>query len=85
MFLYICSFGYEVVFIPKFIKDIINQCKEELAEETLKAISKDKYGKDAAIIGEVIGNENNRVLIETAVGGQRILESPIADPVPRVC
>ena len=59
--------------------------KSDLAEETLKAISKDKYGKDAAIIGEVIDSKNNHVLIETAVGGQRILESPIADPVPRVC
>ena len=59
--------------------------KKDLADETLEAIKKDKYGKDAAIIGEVIDSENNRVLIETAVGGQRILESPIADPVPRVC
>ena len=59
--------------------------KSDLAHETLEAIKKDKYGKDAAIIGEVIESEKNHVLIETAVGGQRILESPIADPVPRVC
>jgi hydrogenase expression/formation protein HypE len=59
--------------------------KADLAEKTLDAISKDKYGKDAAIIGEVIDSKNNHVLIETAVGGQRILEAPIADPVPRVC
>ena len=59
--------------------------KGDLANETLEAISKDKYGKDATIIGEVIGSDKNHVLIETAVGGQRILESPIADPVPRVC
>jgi len=57
--------------------------RPDLAEETLKAISKDKYGKDAAIIGEVVSGKH--VLIETSVGGQRILESPIADPVPRVC
>ena len=72
---------YEVANEGKVVMGV----KGDLAEETLKAISKDKYGKDAAIIGEVIGNDNNRVLIETAVGGQRILESPIADPVPRVC
>ncbi|MDR1721826.1 MAG: hydrogenase expression/formation protein HypE [Methanobrevibacter sp.] len=57
--------------------------KSEYAEETLKAIQKDKYGKNAAIIGEVV--EGNRVLMETPVGGTRILEAPIADPVPRVC
>ncbi len=53
------------------------------AESILEAIKTDKYGKDAAIIGEVV--EGNHVIIETAVGGQRILEAPIADPVPRVC
>jgi len=72
---------YEVANEGKVIMGV----KGDLAHETLEAISKDKYGKDAAIIGEVIGSENNHVLIETAVGGQRILESPIADPVPRVC
>ena len=53
------------------------------ADEILEAIKTDKYGKDAAIIGEVV--EGKHVIIETAVGGQRILETPIADPVPRVC
>jgi len=70
---------YEVANEGKVIMGV----KSDLAEETLKAISKDKYGKDAAIIGEVTSDKY--VLIETPVGGQRILESPIADPVPRVC
>ncbi|MBZ9570674.1 hydrogenase expression/formation protein HypE [Methanobrevibacter sp. TMH8] len=72
---------YEVANEGKIVMGV----KSDLAEETLEAISKDKYGKDAAIVGEVINSDNNHVLIETAVGGQRILESPIADPVPRVC
>lgn len=70
---------YEVANEGKVIMGV----KPELAEETLKSIKKDKYGKDAAIIGEV--TDDKHVLIETSVGGQRILESPIADPVPRVC
>ncbi|MDR0911466.1 MAG: hydrogenase expression/formation protein HypE [Methanobrevibacter sp.] len=57
--------------------------KAEDADNILEAIQKTKYGKDAAIIGEVI--EGNRVLVETPIGGTRILEAPIADPVPRVC
>ncbi len=72
---------YEVANEGKIIMGV----KADLAEETLSAISKDKYGKDAVIIGEVIENDNSHVLIETKVGGKRILESPIADPVPRVC
>ena len=57
--------------------------KADKADEVLEAIKTDKYGKDAAIVGEVV--EGEKVIIETGVGGQRILETPIADPVPRVC
>lgn len=45
----------------------------EKAEEILVAIKADKYGKDAAIIGEVI--DEDKVLIETGIGGIRILET----------
>ncbi|MCC7553030.1 MAG: hydrogenase expression/formation protein HypE [Methanobacteriaceae archaeon] len=62
---------------------VVMGVKSDLADEVLEIIKKSEYGSDAAIIGEVI--EGNHVLIETPVGGQRILESPIADPVPRVC
>lgn len=54
-----------------------------LAEQTLKAIKNTKYGSDAQIIGEV--TKDKHVILETSVGGKRILEAPIADPVPRVC
>lgn len=53
------------------------------AEEILQAIRKTKYGKDAQIIGEVTTDKH--VILETVMGGKRILEAPIADPVPRVC
>jgi hydrogenase expression/formation protein HypE len=70
---------YEVANEGKVVMGV----ESEFADEILEAIKKDQYGKDAAIIGEVI--EGRHVLIETPVGGQRILEAPIADPVPRVC
>jgi len=55
----------------------------EKADEILEAIRKNKYGKDAQIIGEV--TRDKHVILETMMGGKRILEAPIADPVPRVC
>ncbi|MGC9516332.1 MAG: hydrogenase expression/formation protein HypE [Methanomicrobiales archaeon] len=57
--------------------------KPDKAEEILEAVRKTKYGKDAQIIGEVI--DDKHVIMETSLGGKRILEAPIADPVPRVC
>ena len=55
----------------------------EKADEILSAIKKTKYGKEAQIIGQV--DQNKHVIMETILGGKRILEAPIADPVPRVC
>ncbi|MCK9151599.1 hydrogenase expression/formation protein HypE [Methanobacterium alcaliphilum] len=62
---------------------VIMGVRPELAEETLSAVRSTKYGSEAQIIGEV--TEGNHVLMETSLGGKRILEAPIADPVPRVC
>jgi hydrogenase expression/formation protein HypE len=70
---------YEVANEGKVVMGV----EADKAEETLEAIRKTKYGKDAQIIGEV--TDNVHVVIETLLGGKRILEAPIADPVPRVC
>ena len=62
---------------------VVMGVKADKAQEVLEAIKTEEYGKDAAIIGEVV--EGEYVVVETPIGGQRILEAPIADPVPRVC
>lgn len=70
---------YEVANEGKVIMGV----KPDKADEILEAIRKTKYGKDAQIIGEV--TQDKHVILETVMGGKRILEEPIADPVPRVC
>jgi len=55
----------------------------EMADQILSAIKKTKYGKEAQIIGRI--SQDKHVIMETILGGKRILEAPIADPVPRVC
>ena len=56
---------------------------ERDAEEVLAAIRGHKYGRDAAIIGTVTSGSG--VVMETLVGGERFIEPPVGDPVPRVC
>lgn len=58
---------------------------ENKAEEVLKIIKSTELGKDAQIIGEVIPDHPGKVILETVVGGKRIMEPPMGDPVPRVC
>ena len=62
---------------------VVMGVEAEKADEILEALRKTKYGKEAQIIGEV--TEDKHVIMETLLGGKRILEAPIADPVPRVC
>jgi hydrogenase expression/formation protein HypE len=56
---------------------------EKDAEAVLAALKSHQYGKDAAIIGKVV--PGSRVVMETAIGGERFIEPPMGDPVPRVC
>jgi hydrogenase expression/formation protein HypE len=64
-------------------KAVIGVAPED-AEAVLSALKKTKYGKGSVMIGEVKKGKG-RVVLKTSVGGERLLESPVGDPVPRVC
>ncbi|MDD3257378.1 MAG: AIR synthase-related protein, partial [Methanocorpusculum sp.] len=55
----------------------------EVADKVLAALKAHPYGKDAAIIGEVV--EGSGVVMRTRIGSERFIEPPLGDPVPRVC
>jgi len=54
------------------------------AEEVLEALRETKEGRDAQLIGQAT-DRFREVVLETIVGGQRIIPPPIGDPVPRIC
>ena len=66
---------------------IIIGCKTENAERILNTLKNNKYGKDAAIIGTVKPPISGKplVVMETSVGGKRVVEKPVGEPIPRVC
>lgn len=64
-------------------KIIIGVIKEK-AEEVLEVLRKTREGKDAQIIGEA-RKDLDGVVLETVVGGKRIVPPPVGDPVPRIC
>lgn len=59
-------------------------CVPSMAEEVLKAIRSHPLGRNAAIVGKAT-SKYQRVVLHTEVGGHRILEPPVGDPVPRIC
>lgn len=58
--------------------------EEEKAEEVLGAVRRDRYGGDAAITGTVLEGRG-RVILETFIGGKRIVREPLGSPMPRIC
>jgi hydrogenase expression/formation protein HypE len=56
----------------------------EKAQEVLDAIKSVPEGTDGAIIGEVT-DDVDAVVLETVVGGKRLMDPPLGDPVPRIC
>jgi hydrogenase expression/formation protein HypE len=64
----------------KFVLGVI----PEMTEEVLKVIKQNQYGEEARVIGKAT-DEVKRVVLETVVGGRRIIEAPVGDPVPRIC
>jgi hydrogenase expression/formation protein HypE len=59
--------------------------RENKAQELLEVMRGTQQGKNAQIIGEVKNRYNGKVILETTIGGRRIMEPPAGDPVPRVC
>ena len=53
------------------------------AEAILAALRSHPYGREATIVGTVV--KGSHVIMETAIGGERFIEPPMGDPVPRVC
>ncbi|UCG70398.1 MAG: hydrogenase expression/formation protein HypE [Thermoplasmata archaeon] len=56
----------------------------EKADEVLDALKRTDEGGDAVIIG-CVKKGDGTVILNTLVGGKRIVDMPIGDPVPRIC
>jgi hydrogenase expression/formation protein HypE len=60
-------------------------CPESDAQIVLSAMKNHKYGINAAIIGSVTASDKGRVVLKTIIGGERIVDLPTGELVPRIC
>lgn len=72
--LLVANEGKVVVFVP-----------EECVEAALTAMRGHPLGRDAVCIGRVTDAHPGTVVLRTPVGGERILDLPFAEPLPRIC
>ncbi len=76
------AFGIDPLTIANEGKVVMAVSKED-ADKCLELLKSHPLGKDADIIGEVVSS-HNMVVMETIVG-KRIVDTPLGDPIPRVC
>jgi len=55
------------------------------ADTVLNAIQQNVYGKNAAVIGDVVSVNPGRVVMKTALGASRIVDMLVGEPLPRIC
>ncbi|ADE14511.1 hydrogenase expression/formation protein HypE [Nitrosococcus halophilus Nc 4] len=72
--LYLANEGKLVAIVPA-----------EAAEAVLAAMRSHPAGREGAIIGEVTAVPEGRVVLATALGGERIVDMLVGEQLPRIC
>ena len=54
-------------------------------DAVLAAIRENPFGKDATVIGEVVEDHSGKVIMETRIGGSRIVDMLAGEQLPRIC
>ncbi len=79
--------GYDVMQVANEGK-MVCVVPADQAEAALAAMHANKYGVDAAIVGEVaemIPERGPKVYLETPLGSKRILDMLVGEQLPRIC
>lgn len=56
-----------------------------IADAYMKKLQSLEYGKDATIIGEVVADHPNKVILTSKIGGKRVVNMQVGEQLPRIC
>ena len=56
-----------------------------IADDFLEALHKDEHGANAKIIGTVTKEHPKQVIMESAIGGKRVVSMLPGEQLPRIC
>lgn len=59
--------------------------KDEETQKILKFLRRHPLGRRAQVIGTIAAGLKGRVILNTAIGSQRIVDMMSAEPLPRIC
>jgi len=78
-------FGFDPLFIANEGKVVV-VVRPESEKRALEAMKCHEYGRDAAVIGRVgKAASGGNVVMNTLIGGKRIVMVPQGDQIPRIC
>lgn len=57
----------------------------EAVECVLSVLRSSEHGREARVIGQVVQDSQRLVILRTRIGGERIVDMPYGDELPRIC
>ena len=75
-------------FAPLYVANegkLVSILSADDAGRVLERVRRNRYGADAAIIGEIAGGHPGRVILRTSLGASRIVDMPVGELLPRIC
>jgi len=76
--------GFDPLYVANEGK-LIAFVRPERVTDVLAVVKQNSAGKNACIIGEVISDHPGRVLMQTRIGGIRIVDMLTGEQLPRIC
>ncbi len=76
--------GFDPLYLANEGKIVMIVSSEE-AESILEEMKKDPLGKESSIIGEIKNTNQGKVVMETEIGGSRIVDKITGEQLPRIC
>jgi hydrogenase expression/formation protein HypE len=76
--------GFDPLYLANEGKLLAFVCAKD-TPAVLAAIQTNPYGKDAAVIGEVVEDHVGKVILKTRIGGLRIVDMLAGEQLPRIC
>ena len=77
-------FGFDPMYVANEGKVVIVVDGFE-ADKILEVMKQDEKGRDSAIIGEIKEEHLGKVIMNTEIGGSRIVDLPVGEQLPRIC
>ncbi len=76
--------GFDPLYVANEGKALIIVSEED-KNKTLDLLRKNKYGKEATVIGEITDEHHGKAWLTTDIGGRRIIDMLAGEQLPRIC